>query len=190
MRCCVLPFVLRCCVLRCAFYEHTAVVPGMIQVPGTIMYVLCTRLFAFFSCDCPLSIPMFPHPRKYHTYCRSERDINKHTVQRRATSSAQAPRLLISIRTKESRASSSCPLIYMFQLNFPCVSVDGGAISVLFAIFLRKFHLYYCRSERDIANIPHSTDRTISSAQVALGIVKSLVALNHGPVFSDHFTLT
>ena len=30
-------------------FENTAVVPGMIQEPGTGMYVLCTRLFAFFS---------------------------------------------------------------------------------------------------------------------------------------------
>ena len=81
-----------------SFDHTTAVVPRMIQVPYTIMYVLCTRLFAFLGCDCPLSLPMFLHPRKYHTYYRSERDISKHTTQRRAISSAQAPQL--SIRTK------------------------------------------------------------------------------------------
>ena len=30
-------------------FAHTAVVSGMIQVPGNGVYVLCTRLFAFFS---------------------------------------------------------------------------------------------------------------------------------------------
>ena len=76
-------------------------------LPGTIMYVLCTRLFAFFSCDCPLSVPMFPHPCKYHTYCRSERDIN--TAQRRAISSAQAPQL--SIRTNNHGPLLPAPLL-------------------------------------------------------------------------------
>ena len=50
--------------------------------------------------------------------------------------------------------------------------------------FLRKLHPYYCRSERDIASIQHSTDRAISSAQVALASIKSLVALNHGSLLS------
>ena len=36
-----------CGAVRCL--EHTAVVLGVMQVPGTGMYVLCTRLFAFFS---------------------------------------------------------------------------------------------------------------------------------------------
>ena len=54
--------------------------------------------------------------------------------------------------------------------------------------FLRKLHPYYCRSERDIADIQHSTDRASNSAQVALGIIKSLVALNYGPLLSAPFT--
>ena len=36
-----------------------------------------------------------PLPRKKHTYCRSERDMNKRTAQRRAISSAQAPLSII-----------------------------------------------------------------------------------------------
>ena len=32
-----------------------------------------------------------PPPGNHRTYCRSERDTNKHTVQRLAISSAQAP---------------------------------------------------------------------------------------------------
>ena len=59
--------------------------------------------------------------------------------------------------------------------------------------FFAKYTLpyYYYRSERDIANKQHSTgeDRAISSAQVALGIIKSLVALNHGPLLSASSTL-
>ena len=45
-------------------------------------------------------------------------------------------------------------------------------ISVLFTFFLFKLHPYYSRSERDIADKQHSTDRTISSTQIALGIIK------------------
>ena len=57
-------------------------------------------------------------------------------------------------------------------------------------IFFANFSLHSCRSKRDIANIQHSTDRAISSAQVALGIIKSLVALNHGPLLSAPFTFS
>ena len=54
--------------------------------------------------------------------------------------------------------------------------------------FLRKLHPHYCRSERDLASIQHSTDRAISSAQVVLASIKSLVALNHGSLLSAPFT--
>ena len=52
-------------------------------------------VFLLSSVDCLLSVPMFPSPRKYHTYCRSERDIKKPTAQRRAISSTQSPRGII-----------------------------------------------------------------------------------------------
>ena len=55
-------------------------------------------------------------------------------------------------------------------------------------MFSSQITLYYCRSERDMANIQHSTDRAICSAQVALSIIKSLVALNHEPLLSAPFT--
>ena len=63
---------------------------------------------------------MFPPPRKYHTYCRSERDINKHTAQRRAISSAQAPLLaLLSIRYSHQTMAGLffLPPLHMFQLH-------------------------------------------------------------------------
>ena len=97
MRCRALPFV--CGAVRS--FAHTAAVvvvvvvvlivvaPGMIQVPR--FCTCCVLVFSLSLVDCPLSVPMPPPPRKYHTYCRSERDINKHTAQRRAISSAQAP---------------------------------------------------------------------------------------------------
>ena len=61
------------------------------QAPG-----LCTRGVLVFlissDIDGPLSVPMSPppHPQIAPIY-RSERDINKHTAQRRAISSARAP---------------------------------------------------------------------------------------------------
>ena len=48
----------------------------------------------------------------------------------------------------------------------------------------------YCRSERGIANKYTAQHRPISSAQVALGTVKSLVATNHGPLISAPFTFS
>ena len=52
VRCCAVPCpsfcgAVSCSAVRC--FEHSAVVPGMIQIPGTIMCVMCTRLLAFFS---------------------------------------------------------------------------------------------------------------------------------------------
>ena len=45
-----------------------------------------------------------------------------------------------------------------------------------------------CRSERGIANKHAAQYRPISSPQVALGIIKSLVAPNHGLLISAPFT--
>ena len=60
--------------------------------------------------------PRPPPPRKYHTYCRSERDIaNKHTARRRAVSSAPAPLGVInSVFAPNHRGPISAPL---FQLH-------------------------------------------------------------------------
>ena len=54
-------------------------------------------------------------------------------------------------------------------------------------LFSRKLHPY-CRSEHDVANKHTAQQRAISSAPVALGIIKSLVAANHGPLLSASFT--
>ena len=53
---------------------------------------------------------------------------------------------------------------------------------------LRKLCLYYCRTERDIANVQQSTDKAITSAQIALGIIKPQIALDHGPLLSAPFS--
>ena len=75
--------------------------------------------------------------RIYRTYCRSERDINKHTAQCRAISSAQAPFGIIinSLFAPINHGPLlSAPFIYMCQsLNScipPCASVAGGASSL------------------------------------------------------------
>ena len=94
------------------------VIPGMIQIPG-----LCTCFvyssFCFLQMIVRSRSPCAPPPRKYRTYCRSERDINKHTAQRRAISSAQAP-LGIIINSPFAPNNHGpllpAPLSYMFQL--------------------------------------------------------------------------
>ena len=61
-----------------------------------------------------------------------------------------------------------------------------GLFRVIF--FANYTRIVYCRSERDMANIPHGADREISSAQVHHGIIKSLVALIiRGPPLSASF---
>ena len=182
--------------------------------------------------------PHAPPPRKDRTYCRSERDTNKHTAQRRAISSAQAPLgVIISSLFAPNNHGPLLPAPFTYiSCILPCASVAGGvgslaeqspvlslephrltpgigrstryqvplvrvctrlfafsslvlfSISILFAIFSSQITPVLLRSERDIANIQHSTDRAISSAQVALGIVNSLVALYHGPLLPAPFT--
>ena len=60
VRCCV---VLRCVVLRCALFRAYSSIryETKYQVPGTGMYVLCTRLFPFSSVDLSRSPRFFPH---------------------------------------------------------------------------------------------------------------------------------
>ena len=83
-------------------FEHTAAVTSS---SSSTRYDTDTRfmyVFGVYSSFCFLQMIvlsrspcMCPPPRKYRTYyysnCRSERDINKHTAQRRAISSVQAP---------------------------------------------------------------------------------------------------
>ena len=78
-----------------------------------------------------------PPPREYRTYCRSERDINKHTAKRRAISSAQAPLGIIINSLFEPNNQGPllpAPFIYIFQLLnsciLPCASVAGGVSSL------------------------------------------------------------
>ena len=78
---------------------------------------------------------------------------------------------------------------YVCVLVFLLSSLILSSISVLFAFFSSPITpvLLYCRPERGIANIQHSTDRAISSSQAPLGNIKSLVALIHGPPLSAPF---
>ena len=99
------------------------------------------------------------------------------------------------ITRKEQHSTQSlkphvCTGIYVctaaVYLYFRCSSLYCN-ISVLFMCIFRKVHPY-CRSERDIPRKRTTQHRAISSAQVALGIIKSLVAPNHGPLLSAPFT--
>ena len=115
--------------------EHTAVssivVPGMIQVPD-----VCGRVVYSSFCFLQLSVlsrsPCSPpHPRQYHTYCRSERDINEHTAQRRAITSAQAS--LGIINSLAFARNNHGPLLpapcTCFSCMLPCWSEVGGVSS-------------------------------------------------------------
>ena len=77
-----------------------------------------------------------------------------------------------------------CTWVLVFFYFF--IYVFDYPLSVLFMFFFRKLRPY-CRPERDIAYKHTAQDRAISSAQVALGIIKSLVASNHGPLLSALF---
>ena len=81
---------------------------------------------------------------------------------------------------KQEQVQKVCP-------NAQCTRVFSCPLSVLFIFLFRKLHPY-CRSERDIASKHVAQLRAISSAQVALGIIISLVALSHGSLFSVPFT--
>ena len=108
----------------------------MIQIPG-----LCTCFvyssFCFLQMIVLSRYPCPPPPRKYRTHCCSERDINKHTAQRRAISSAQAPLGIIinsPFAPNNHGPLLAAPFIYIFQLlnrcTLPCASVAGGVISL------------------------------------------------------------
>ena len=69
---------LRCGVVSCTVllsFEHIAVAPGIIQVPGTGMYdTWCVLVFWFSSVDCSLSVPMpAPPPPAQATHVLSTR---------------------------------------------------------------------------------------------------------------------
>ena len=125
-------------------FEYTAavtsiscikIVPDTIQIPG-----LCTCFvyssFCFLQMIVLSRSPCPPPPRKYRTYCRSARDINKHTAQRRAISSAQAPFGIIinSLFAPNNHGPLlPAPFIYMFQSLYscilPCASVGVSSLA-------------------------------------------------------------
>ena len=123
-------------------FEHTAAVTSSscstrYDTDTRFMYVFGLLVFLLSSDDRPLSVPMCPPPRKYRTYCRSERFINKHTAQRRAISSAQAPLGIIinSLFAPNNHGPLlPAPFIYMLQLLNSCIlpstSVAGGVSSL------------------------------------------------------------
>ena len=123
-------------------FEHTAAVTSSsgstsYDTDTRFMYVFGVLVFLLSSDDCPLSVPVCPPPPKYRTYCRSERDINKHTAQRRAISSAQAPLGIIinSLFAPNNHGPLlPAPFMSVFRLlnscSLPCASVAGGVSSL------------------------------------------------------------
>ena len=114
------------------FFEHTAaavvVAVGMIQVPGSCTCLYSSfcylRLIVLSRSSCPR-----PPPQINHTYCRSERDINEHTAQRRAISSARAPLGIIinSLVFAPKNHGRLLPVPFThFSCILPCASVPDG----------------------------------------------------------------
>ena len=122
--CLALRFAVLCCAALCVilnilqqFTSNSCSI--RYDTDTKFMYVFCVLVFLLSSVDCPLSVPMRPPPGKYRTYCRSKRDINKHTAQRRAISSAQAPLCIIinSLFAPNNHGPLlPAPFIYMFHL--------------------------------------------------------------------------
>ena len=68
-----------------------------------------------------------------------------------------------------------------FRFHYPLSSLP-----VNFALFVFFAEITPIgRSKRDIANNHTAQHRAITSAQVALGTIKSLVVPNHGPLIID-----
>ena len=63
-------------------------------------------------------------------------------------------------------------------------------LSVICIFFSSQITPVNCRSQRGIAYKHAEQHRAISSEQVALGIIKSLVAPNHGPLLSAPFAFS
>ena len=73
---------------------------------------------------------MCPPPPKYRTYCRSERDINKHTAQRRAISSAQQAPLGLIFNSLFAPNNHGPLLPVLVGRLISCASVAGGVSSL------------------------------------------------------------
>ena len=71
--------------------------------------------------------PSPPPLRKHHTYCRPEREINKHTAQRRAISSARAPLGSITAPfTPNNHGPLLPPPFTCFSCILPCATLASG----------------------------------------------------------------
>ena len=91
-------------------------------------------------------------------------------------------------RTRYRHVGVCCCVSSVCVLFFTCVIVFLRSFFVLsrsffFMFFFRKLHPY-CPSERDIASKHTTHHKTINSAQAALGVIKSLVALTHVPLIA------
>ena len=72
--------------------------------------------------------------------------------------------------------------------SFFCFSVVGFVLHLgpLHDVFLANYTR--TTADQNVTSPTYSTAQTGQSAQVALGIIKSLVALSHGPLLSAPFT--
>ena len=100
-------------------FEHTVAVTINSSIrydAGTrFMYEFCIFVFLLSSVDCPLSVPMLPPPRKYHTYCRSER-LTSTSTQHSAVQLALHEHLLalLSIRYSHQIITGLFFLLHFF----------------------------------------------------------------------------
>ena len=93
--------------------------------------------------------------------------------------------------TQSTRYQASCEVLgtrypYVRVYSFSCF-LYLIVLSVLMLLFCSQITPVYRRSQHGIANKHKARHRAMSSAEVALGIIKSLVAPNHGPLLSAPF---
>ena len=110
-------------------FEHSAYNSSSRCDTGT-RYRYVRVVYSYF-CSLQLIVlsrsPCPSPPRKYHTYCRSERDINKHTAQRRSISNAQASLGSINSLFAPNNHGPLLPAPFTcFSRILPCASVAGG----------------------------------------------------------------
>ena len=84
--------------------------------------------------------------------------------------------------------STRCQVLYVRVYSSFCFLRSIVLSRSCSCFFFRKLHPY-SRSERDIANMHTAQHRATSCAQLVLGIIKSLVEPNHGPLLSGSLHL-
>ena len=143
------------------YFEHTAVVSGVIQAPGIIMYVMCTRPFAFFSCECPLSVPTcFPIPAT--TTRTAVQNVTSTKTQHSAGQLALHKHLNYQFAPNNHGPLLPTPLFTCFSCILPCASVGRRHLRPLRDFFFANSTRR--TADQNVTSPTYSTTHTRQSA--------------------------